>query len=321
MFRKRRVAGMKQKKYIDIERLKFSDKDMVTNTDGFQPGDLIQITEKWDGSNASIRYDAESGKLVAFSRKKELKGGADGLRGFWEYVQSLNADDYKDNPDYVIFGEWGVRHSVKYNPEAYGKWYVYDIFDVNTEMYLPQAKVKQFVEEHNLTYIHVLYEGEFISWEHCKSFCNSPAYGEVQEGIVVKNQTRLNNPFSNLPFYLKIVNDAFSEVMVKNRKTKIVDPEKEKAMEQANQIVDTIVTKRRIEKQLLKMRDEGIVPEVLELAHIPIIAKTLPKRVYDDCVKEEREMVEAAGEYFGKMCNGKVMKFVQIYISQGGNKQ
>lgn len=298
---------------MDISRVKFGDELTPSNTGGFEVGDIIQITEKWDGSNASICYDIETGKLVAFSRRLELSFN-NTLNGFWNYVQNLNVEDYKDTPNYVIFGEWGVKNAIKYNPEFYKNWYVYDIYDVEKEEYLPQTEVKKFVEEHGLTYIHVLYEGEFISWEHCQTFCNSPAYGDKQEGIVIKNQTKLNNPYSRTPFVLKIVNECFSEIKKDNRRQKIEDPQKIKEREHAQSIVDMIVTKRRVEKELYKMRDEGVVPEKITPEDMRIVAQNLPNRIYTDCLKEERELVESAGEYFGKMCGSKAMFFAKELI-------
>lgn len=88
---------------MDISRVKFGDELTSSNTGGFEVGDIIQITEKWDGNNASIRYDIETGKLIAFSRRLELTFN-NTLNGFWNYVQSLNAEDYKDTPNYVILG-------------------------------------------------------------------------------------------------------------------------------------------------------------------------------------------------------------------------
>lgn len=304
---------LEQKKFMDIFRVKFGDELTPSNTDGFEVGDIIQISEKWDGSNASIRYDAETGRLAAFSRRLELTFN-NTLNGFYDYVQGLNPDDYKDTPDYVIFGEWGVKNAIRYNQDAYGKWYVYDIYDVEKGEYLPQTEVRKFVEKHNLTYIHVLYEGEFISWDHCKTFCNSPAYGDKQEGIVIKNQTKLNDPNSGTPFVLKIVNDCYAEVKRENRRRKIEDPQKIKEIEHAQGIVDTVVTKRRVEKELYKMRDDGIIPEKIEPQDMKIVAQNLPKRIYDDCLKEERELVESAGEYFGKMCSTKAMRLAKEII-------
>lgn len=62
------------------------------------------------------------------------------------------------------------------------------------------------------------------------------------------------------------------------------------------------------------MRDEGIVPEKIEPEDMRIVAQNLPKRIYADCLKEERELVESAGEYFGKMCGSKVMFFAKELI-------
>ena len=307
---------MEQKKFMDISRVKIGDELTPSNAGGFEVGDIIQITEKWDGSNASIRYDIETGKLVAFSRKLELSFSQT-LNGFWNYVQNLNAEDYKDTPNYVIFGEWGVKNAIKYNPEFYKNWYVYDIYDVEKEEYLPQTEVKKFVERHGLTYIHVLYEGEFISWEHCQTFCNSPAYGDKQEGIVIKNQTKLNNPYSRTPFVLKIVNECFSEIKKDNHRQKIEDPQKIKEREHAQGIVDMVVTKRRVEKELYKMIDEGILPDKIEPKDMRIVAQNLPKRIYEDCMKEEREMVIEAGEFFGKMSGSATMNFAKEIILGG----
>ena len=130
------------------------------------------------------------------------------------------------------------------------------------------------------------------------TFCNSPAYGDKQEGIVIKNQTKLNDPNTRMPFVLKIVNDCFSEVKRENRRQKLEDPEHIKAKEHAQSIVDMIVTKRRVEKELYKMRDEGVVPEKISPQDMKIVAQNLPKRIYQDCIKEEKELVESAGEFF-----------------------
>jgi len=101
---------------------------------------------------------------------------------------------------------------------------------------------------------------------------------------------------------------------------KIIDPEKENAKAEAQKIMESICTKNRIEKELYKMRDEGIIPEVLAPTDFKIIAKNLPKRIYDDLIKEENELVVACGEYAGKTCSALTMKLVKELIAEkGGN--
>ena len=78
---------MNMKKYLKIERLK-EEYEIC-----FSVGDVITITEKIDGSNASIRYDAETDTLLAFSRNQQLNS-SNTLRGFWDFVHSLNPEQF-----------------------------------------------------------------------------------------------------------------------------------------------------------------------------------------------------------------------------------
>ena len=195
------------KHYIDIQQLIEKDTELKeSNCKAFVPGDMISITEKVDGSNASITI--EDGVLKAFSRKQELDE-TNTLDGFWNFVQTLKAEDFDQN--LVIFGEWLRKNKIVYNPEAMHKWYVFDIYDKNTGTWKSQMFVKGYCIAHDLEYVHTLYEGPFISWDHCRTFMNSPIYGARQEGIVVKNISKLFDENNRQPSYLKLVNEDFKE--------------------------------------------------------------------------------------------------------------
>ena len=90
---------------MDISRIKEDTELTESNTKGFEVGDHIVIQEKVDGSNAAIAYDSDTGKLVAFSRNQELNE-VNTLNGFYNWVQTLNSDEFKKYPSYVFFGEW-----------------------------------------------------------------------------------------------------------------------------------------------------------------------------------------------------------------------
>jgi len=304
------------KHFMDISRIIENEGSELTmsNTEAFKPGDIIQISEKVDGANASIALD-DNGNLVAYSRKNELNY-QNTLRGFWNYVQTLDREKFRDLGKRVCFGEWLVSHTVKYNADAYDKWYVYDMYDTETEEWLPQSVVKEFAETHGLEYIHVLYEGEFISWDHCRTFLNSPAYGDSQEGIVVKNQSKLNCPDIRRPFYLKIVNDSFMETKAHNHIKKVLDPQHQEEKNQAEEIANEVVTKARVQKEIHKMIDEGILPEKLQPKDMSVVARNLPKRIYDDIVKEELERISdtIGNHYFGKAVNAVTMNYAKDII-------
>ena len=159
---------MEQKKFMDISRIKEDTELTVANTNGFEVGDHIVIQIKFDGANASFRYDTETGKLAAFSRKQTLTY-SNTLSGFWNFVEQLDAEQFKDYSNYVFFGEWAVKNKIIYKPEYRKIWLMYDVYDVEKQCYLPQTEVKALADKFGFTYIYTLYDGEFISWEHCRS--------------------------------------------------------------------------------------------------------------------------------------------------------
>lgn len=311
---------MEQKHFMDIENARLVDDEFkVSNVSGFKEGEHIQITTKVDGSNASVAFDPDLGEVLCYSRTKQLDLN-NTLNGFFNFVQS-KAASFKwwfesGFEDMVIFGEWNLGgNKIKdYKPEfLHNCWIVYDVYNKTIGQYLTQQEVREICEDLNLTYIHVLYDGPFKSWDHVKTFLdNDGYYGDTEEGIVIKSQDRLNSNDSRNPYYVKIVNEAFKESM-KHSKRELTEDEKS-AKENSEKIVNSIVTQRRVEKAIEKLRDAGELPAQLEPKDMSTVAKLLPKFVHDDCIKEEPEMVNAAGKYFGKMCGSKVMQIARSLI-------
>ena len=262
------------------------------------------------GKEVTVRIISSEGH-----RKNELNY-QNTLRGFWNYVQSLDKEKFKDLGNRIVFGEWLVSHTVRYNADVYNNFYVFDMYDTETEQWLPQSIVKDYAETHELNYIHTLYDGEFVSWEHCSSFLHSPAYGDNQEGIVVKNESKLNDPDVRNPFYLKIVNDSFKETQAKNHTKKELDPQHQEEKNKAEEIAKEVVTEARVRKEIHKMIDEGILPETLQPQDMKTIAQNLPKRIYDDVVKEELERVSDSigNQYFGKAVNAVTMNYAKDIV-------
>lgn len=301
---------MTHKKFMDIQRIK------ENYAEGFHKGDYIVIQEKIDGANAAIRYDSETDSIVAQSRKNILNL-SNNLRGFWEWSQTLDKELVKSvlGDTLIAFCEWLVPHSVKYPEEKYNHAYFYDVYDTSTETYLPQYKVTEIVDKLGLTYVPCFMAGEFVSWEDCMRYVGETELGgEYGEGIVVKNQTRLNDPNTRSPFYLKIVGEKFTETKGQKH-VKVVDPDKLKSMEENKALAETIVTPARVEKLLNKFVDEGVLPEDWGNTEMPIIAKNLTKAIYDDCLKEEPETVKQIGN-FGKVANSIAMQIARGIMEQ-----
>lgn len=139
-----------------------------------------------------------------------------------------------------------TTHTLSYPEERYSHAYCYDVYDTNTEKYLPQSTVQAIVSKLNLIYVPTFYEGEFISWEHCMSFVGKTDLGgEHGEGIVIKNQTMLNNPNTRQPFYIKIVAEKFQEAHT-HKEARVVDPATMKKRGEVQKLAETIVTEARV---------------------------------------------------------------------------
>lgn len=300
---------MEHKKYISIGRLK------PEYADCFEVGDEICIQEKIDGANASFQYDAETDSIVAFSRNQILDR-SNSLRGFFGFTQTLDKDLIKDVLGFNLrmFCEWLVPHTVVYPKEKYTKAYCYDVFDMEKQNFLPQIEVESLTEKLGLDYVPVFFQGQFVSWEQYLAFVGKTEMGgEYGEGVVVKNTTRLNHPDEKQPFYVKIVGETFQES--KGAAGRILSAETLKSREESRVLCQSIVTEARVSKILHKMVDEELIPESWGREHMGIIAKNITKRTYEDCLKEEAEIVHQV-EDFGKVTNGICMAMVKKFLSE-----
>ncbi|EOO20007.1 RNA ligase family protein [Bacillus cereus] len=269
---------MEQKKYMDVVRLGHRSTVGVLNE-----GDKIVIQEKIDGANAS--FTGGEGNTRCFSRNKELDE-ENTLGGFYQFANSLNDDELI--PGYLYFGEWLNPHKVRY--ENYEKqFFLFDIYDLNREQYLPFSFVKGEASRLNLNLVPVFYEGVYQGFDHLKQFVGITNLGgklcEVTtgEGIVVKNVSYLDR-FGKQQF-VKLVTDSFREVQ---RQKAPKDPSK-KTEEQV--FVDTCMTKARVEKLIHKLVDEGILDEKFDITDMQVILQNLGGRIYDDMLKEESDLL------------------------------
>lgn len=305
---------MTQKKYIDIERCKeaYANKFVV--------GEPIVIQEKIDGSNAAIAYDVDNDVLVAFSRRQTLFE-ENTLNGFYNWVQSLPVDKVKEviGDRYIIFGEWMTKHSIKYPDDVMKNFYMFDVWDKKTEQYLPFEDTRSIfnrLSECGIErFVPIFYTGAFVSWEHTLSFVGKTEMGAEPcgEGIVIKRQSKLDSKSSRDPFYVKIVSEKFSEVH--KSKPKTIDPEKMAQLEAEKAEVATVATKRRVEKMLQKFEEDNIIPSDWGGESMKIISKSLPAAVFEDCRKEEPEVV-AANKKFGKICAQLCMQYAREILEE-----
>jgi ATP-dependent RNA circularization protein (DNA/RNA ligase family) len=272
------------KKYMDVVR---HGKTFTQST--LEGNPQIVIQEKLDGANASFKREGD--RILCFSRNTQLDEH-NTLRGFYNWVQeNIKVSDLVDGGTY--FGEWLVRHKLNYG-ENENKFYLFDIYDEETERYISFELVKYQVKILNLNLVPVFYEGAFQSIEHIQSFIGKSILGEVGEGVVVKN-VKYEDKHGN-QLFTKFVSDAFAEkAQVKKHTVK-------QPTDQLQEFVNSTVNKARVSKIIHKLVDEGILNEDYAIEDMGTILKNTGTRVFDDVVKEELdELLKVVKSKIGRM--------------------
>ena len=78
-------------------------------------------------------------------------------------------------------------------------------------------------------------------------------------------------------------------------------------------MAESIVTEPRVRKQLNILIEDNIIPNDWDEHNIREIAQNIPKMVYNDCIKEEKEtvdMIEDFGKFSGKISMDIVRKIL-----------
>lgn len=299
------------KKYTDVTRYGKSSTQGV-----LQEGDIISITEKIDGANASFCLDETSPLGVSCYSRNKVLTEENRLRGFYDWVNNNIAplkDKLKDN--YRYFGEWLVSHKVIYKDTAYKNFYLFSIWDEVNQVYLSDEIVQSEARRLGLKTPEYFYYGEYQSFEHLMSFVgksNLTKELNTGEGIVVKNVGYFDR--NNKQVFVKLVSEKFAEVQ-KQKKPK--NPNVDSKVIEA---VKSVLTKARVSKLIHKLVDEGSLKEDFSILDMGVILKELKDKPYQDILKEEPEIIGNIEEKLVKRTIGKNIPSIvkEILKEEGG---
>jgi len=290
------------KEYTHIER--FGNVEV----EGIELGE-VYVFPKLDGTNASIWLD-ENNIVSAGSRTRQLSEGSDNA-GFWKHAYTTIQYNYLlgQNPHLRFFGDWLVPHSFKgYRPEAWRNFYVFDVYNDETEQYLPYSVYQPILEEFGITYIPplaIVRNGDYERFLHyvANNFFLCPDGGEPGEGIVIKNYD-FENKFGRQAF-AKIVRQEFKELHARTMGA----PEVNTGLMNEERILDKTLTDALLEKTINKItcdKGENGISAGWSSKMIP----ELFGRLYYDIIKEE--LFDALKEINYGVVNFKTLKAVMI---------
>lgn len=241
-------------KYQHIERINTDETEGILD-------DICYVFPKLDGTNASVWL--EDGELHCGSRKRELSLDNDN-RGFMKYVMD-NKEKYmsffEKCPDWILYGEWLVPHTIKYRKDAYNKFYVFDAVKMNDDkkeyMYYDEYSILLDLAE--IDYIPCIASGIDLTQEkidYIKGISDFLAI-EKGEGIVIKRYDYINK-YGHVK-WAKCINN---EVMNKKKefiKSMSTSGEVEKA------IIDKYITEEFVLKEKSKLEGEWVSKRLGEL--------------------------------------------------------
>ena len=255
-------------KTIADKRIALAKRGKTVSND-FVAGDILHITEKVDGHNASFSCAGE-----AFSREHLINPTTNApLVPFATLVDSLvpimsklKQELLDPTHTYQFYGEFMVRNRViDYAEDIYEKWVMFDIFDTTTNEYLGVEKailvtdkMKNLVDTITADKIltpEVLHdEYKFSTYENLEQFvydmhdASQIGVDGVMEGAVVSN---LSRNFQGKPLRSKVVNSKFKESQrqVTNHKNHTLE---------IRALLEHL-TQARVSKIIMNLRDEGIL--------------------------------------------------------------
>ena len=286
----------------------------------FDDTDIVEVSEKIDGANASFCIDATKKIGIAcYSRENEVTE-QDHLNGFYEFIKEEVAP-YKKylNENYIYFGEWLTRHRLRYREECYNKFYLFDIYDKKNSKWLTAEERQKEVRD-SLVFIQPLWVvpsttityAEFSrDFEIVKKIQKKMLYNinDNPEGFVFKAYNKI---YQDEPLFFKVVDPRFEEVKAtpKIKSNEVL-------------LMESICTENRIDKIILKLLDKRVISDDdLFVENMGRLMKIIIPEVLKDILEEESELIEEwkaerlitdsrVGKAVGKITPKYIVKFIE----------
>jgi len=241
------------------------------------------VFPKLDGTNASLWLEEQG--LCGGSRNRQVFLENDN-QGFFDAQFETTTykrwwEFFKLHPKLRLYGEWLVPHTLKtYREDCWRKFYVFDVYNDDTNQYLSYNAYKPMLDECGIEYVSplaIIRNGTYENFIHVlgqNNFYIKDGEGNG-EGIVIKNYDYYNR-FGN-QVWAKIITSEFKEAHHKEMGA----PEREgKLIEET--IVDSFVTSAEVNKTIAKIASAEArswtsrdIPRLLETVYYDLVHESI----------------------------------------------
>lgn len=287
----------------------------------FEDTDIVEVSEKIDGANASFCIDTTKKIGIAcYSRENEVTE-QDHLNGFYKFIKEEVVPCKKHlNENYIYFGEWLTRHRLRYREECYNKFYLFDIYDKKNNRWLTTEERQKEVRD-SIAFIKrswvvvpsttITYAEFSRDFEIVKKIQKKMLYSinDNPEGFVFKAYNKI---YQDEPLFFKVVDPRFEEVKAtpKIKSNEVL-------------LMESICTENRIDKIILKLLDKRVISDDdLFVENMGMLMKIIIPEVLKDILEEESELIEEwkaerlitdsrVGKAVGKITPKYIVKFIE----------
>ena len=257
---------------------------------------VCHIFPKLDGTNASVWFKGyhkgecdDTMLLGAGSRNREVSLESDN-QGFaaWVTLQTSHGKEehsplemfFSEHRRKRLYGEWLVPHTLKgYANTAWNKFYVFDVYDDETQQFIPYEEYQPWLEQYKIDYIPCFWKAKNLSYEQAVHYAKECRFllkedCPMGEGVVIKNYNWINQ--FGRQTWAKVVTAEFKAEHVRamgpmEHETKLVE----------DTIVNYAVTPALVEKEYTKIVVENggwsskYIPRLLETMYYCLVTEEL----------------------------------------------
>lgn len=255
------------------------------------------VFPKLDGTNSSVWVESTTEphpyqvgawfKVCAGSRNRKLSIDNDNAGFLTEIEKTISYRGQMghklyvfllDHPNFILYGEWLVPHTIKnYRDDAWRKFYIFDVYNRETEKFLSYDEYQPLLETAGLDYIPCIQKIKNGSYDHFLHAAKSNSYllpeGAAGEGVVIKNYEWVDKrDVTWAKIVLAEFKDEFHKVMGANLLENKTG---------AQQIADMACTKVLVEKEFAKIVNANggwsskNIPELLGKVYYCVVTEEL----------------------------------------------
>lgn len=303
--------------YQHIERI------TSVSCDGLLENAKIIVQAKLDGTSSSVWF--ENGDVHCGSRKREITPEEDNA-GFANWIQ--NCDDTEStmirafvtaNPNLRLFGEWlgstkFIGHIKDYNIESKSHFYIFDVFDDDSEKYLSFDEYLPILGAYNLDkwVIPILAVLDNPTLDQVSEIAKNNTFlldnaNHPGEGVVIKCY-EWHNQFGHQQFG-KLILDEYIQKKKKNNIVRIPGN-----VEQ--EIIDTYVTDSELSKIYAKIALACSVDtlDIKNGKHVGMFVSTVYHDLLEECPNWVKKMKNPVVDFAAlkALCQTKAREYIGL---------